>query len=364
MPIENRPIENRPIEIWPSSRTWRTAAALAGVVLLALPPRGAVLAADAALIAAAKKEGEVVWYTTQIVNQFAAPLAAEFEKKYGVRVKYARKNSNATILAVLNEAKAGRVQADVVDGTQTLPALQKEGLVLKWTPDSAARLPDTYRDKAGYWVATNLYVMTPTFNTNLVPKGSEPKTWDDLLDPKWKGKMAWAGRPSTSGGPGFVATVVAELGEEKGLAYLKKLAGQNIAPISGAAREVMDQVVAGEYAICLNCFNHHAVISAEKGAPAHWTPMQPAVMVNLSAVGILKDGKNQNAAKLLVDFLVSREGQKFFADANYLPVDKTVDTPLQKLIPEGGGFKGIFFTPEQTAELMPQWMKTFKEIFR
>lgn len=338
--------------------------AAAGVALLGAAPLGSASAADAALIAAAKKEGQVVWYTTQIVNQFAAPLAAEFEKKYGVRVSYARKNSSATVLAVLNEAKAGRIQADVVDGTQTLPALQKEGLVLKWLPDNAARLPEAYRDKDGYWVATNLYVMTPAFNTNLVPKGTEPKTWDDLLDPKWKGKMAWAGRPSTSAGPGFVATVLAELGEEKGLAYLKKLAGQNIAPISGAAREVMDQVVAGEYAICLNCFNHHAVISASKGAPVDWTPMKPAVMVNLSAVGILKDGKNQNAAKLLVDYLVSPEGQKFFADANYLPVDKTIETPLQKLIPEGGGFKGIFFTPEQSGELMPQWMKVFKEIFR
>ncbi len=77
-------------------------------------------------------------------------------------------------------------------------------------PDAAAQLPKEYVDKAGYWTATNLLVIEPGFNTNLVPKGTEPKTWNDLLDPKWKGRMVWNSNPGGSTGPAFVGLVILE----------------------------------------------------------------------------------------------------------------------------------------------------------
>ena len=148
-------------------------------------------AADPALIAAAKKEGQLTWYTTQIVNQFARPAAEAFQKKYGIRVNYIRADSNEVTLRIQNEGKAGRVQADVFDGTGATAALKNNNLVAKYIPQSADRLPAQFKDKDGYWVATNLYVLTPAFNTELVEKGTQPKTFQDLLDPKWRGKMAW-----------------------------------------------------------------------------------------------------------------------------------------------------------------------------
>jgi ABC-type Fe3+ transport system substrate-binding protein len=202
-------------------------------------------------------------------------VTVAFEKKYpGIKVRSTRANATETAVKILNESRAGRPQSDVFDGTTTVVPLKKEGYVLKWLPDAAKEYPDDVKDPEGYWIANNLFIITPGFNTSLVPKGTEPKTYQDLLNPKWRGKMAWNGFPTSSGMGGFVGTVLAEMGEEKGRAYLRELAKQNIAPLRGAAREVLDQVIAGEYAIALQIFNHHAVISAKKGAPVDWIKME------------------------------------------------------------------------------------------
>jgi iron(III) transport system substrate-binding protein len=331
--------------------------------ILALAPLS-VRAQDAAMIEAARKEGSVTWYTTQIVNQFARPAAEAFEKKYGVKVDYVRADSNEVALRVANEGKAGHMVADVFDGTTATPGLKKLGLVLKWIPEDArARLGSQYVDKEGYWVATNLYVLTPASNTDLIKKGTEPRSWNDLLDPKWKGKMAWNSNSSSSAGPGFVGLVLAELGEQKGMDYLRALSKQNIANLKVAARQVLDQVIAGEYPIALEIFNNHAVISAAKGAPSQWIPMNPALGV-LSVVSVTKDAPHPNAAKLFVTFLASQDGQKLYRDADYMPVDASVPPRDPSLRPDGKTFRAIYMTPEEINDSMPRWTKIFNELFK
>src|SRR5262245_40090085 len=264
-------IDSDPNLITAATQQGETMARLALTITLALVSSltaSAACAADAALIAAAKKEDEVNWYSTQIVSQLVRPVTVAFEKKYGVKVRYTRANATEVAVKILNESRAGRVQSDLFDGTTTVVPLKKEGFVLQWLPDAAKDYPAELKDPQGYWIANNLFVITPAFNTSLVPRGSEPKTYRDLLDPKWRGKMAWNGFPTSSGVGGFVGTVLSEMGREQGIAYLRELSKQNVANLRGSAREVLDQVIAGEYAIALQIFNHHAVISAKKGAPA------------------------------------------------------------------------------------------------
>jgi iron(III) transport system substrate-binding protein len=339
--------------------SFRTPLALTAF-LVAVP---AAQAADAALVEAAKKEGEVVWYSTQIVSQLVRPIATAFEKKYGIKVRATRANAVETAIKILNETKAGRPQSDITDGTTTVVPLKKAGYVLKWLPDSAKDYPDTLKDPEGYWIACNLFMLTPGYNTSLVPKGTEPRTYADLLDPKWRGKMAWGATSSSSAGPGFVGTVLAEMGEGPGMDYLRKLSQQKIAPLGTAAREILDQVIAGEYAVALQIFNHHAVISAKKGAPVDWIPMQP-VMGTLSVIAIHAQAPHPNAAKLLADFIASREGQTIFRQADYLPADPSVPALEPTLKPEEGHFRVHFFSPEDTEEQMPKWKKTFDDLFR
>jgi ABC-type Fe3+ transport system substrate-binding protein len=324
---------------------------------------GAAHAVDQALIDSAKKEGQLTWYTTQIINQLARPAAEAFEKKYGIKVNFIRADSNEVALRILNEGRAGRVQADVFDGTGAAAGLKKEGLVAKWLPENAKRLPPQYHDKDGYWIATNLYVLTPGYNTELVKKGTEPRTFQDLLDPKWKGKMVWNSASSTSSGTGFIAVVLSEMGEERGMAYLRELSKQNITGLAVAARQVLDQVIAGEYAIALNIFNNHAVISAAKGAPSAWIPMQPALAV-FSGISLTKDAPRPNAGKLFIEFMTSEEGQRLYREADYLPVDPTVPPKDPSLRPDGEKFRAIFKTPEEIEQSMPKWTAIYKEVFR
>jgi len=342
--------------------TWTFACALAAS--LASLATSVAHAADAALIAAAKKEGEVNWYSTQIISQLVRPVAAAFEKKYpGIKVRATRANATEVAVKILNESRAGRVQSDLFDGTTTVVPLKKEGFVLQWLPDAAKDYPADVKDKEGYWIANNLFIITPGFNTTLVPRGSEPKTYQDLLNPKWRGKLAWNGFPTSSGLGGFVGTVLTEMGREKGMAYLRELSKQNVANLRGSAREVLDQVIAGEYAVALQIFNHHAVISAKKGAPVDWIKMEPATGT-LSVLSIHKNAPHPNAAKLLVDFIISREGQEVFRDADYIPAHPDVAALVPTLKPKEGNFNVHFFTPEETEDRMPEWKKVSDELFR
>ena len=332
------------------------------LALMAGPYAPIAHAADAALIEAAKKEGQVTWYTTQIINQFVAPAAELFQKKYGIKVTYVRTGSSEGLLRIINESKAGAVQSDAVDGTG-MAALVKAGLALKWQPDSAMRLPSQYRDPNGYWTATNLYVRVAAFNTDLVPRGTEPRTYEDLLNPKWKGKMVWPVGPDPTSVPGFIGVVLTEMGQDKGLAYLKALAGQQITPLAVSPRQVVDQTMAGEFAIAIHVNNSHVTISRDQGAPVEWIPMQPSIGI-FSIISAVKNAPHPNAGKLLIDFLVSREGQELYAAADYLPVDPDVPPRDPSLRPDGVKWRAHYLMPDEVEETVAGWWKLYQDLFR
>ena len=319
-------------------------------------------AADAALIEAAKKEGTVVWYTTQILDPLVLALTAGFEKKYGIKVAYTRANSTEIALRLLNEAKAGSVKGDVYDGTTTAEALKKEGIALKWLPDSAKDYAPEHRDAEGYWVATNDYLITAAYNTNTIKPGTEPKSWDDLLDPKYRGQIVWGSTPSTSAGAGFVGTVLKEQGDQKGRDFLKKLSAQKIASLGAAARVVIDQVIAGEYAISLQIFPEHAIVSASRGAPVKWIPMKPAMTGIVSTAGVTAGAPHPNAGKLLLDYMCDVDGQTFFRDAFYIPAHPKVPPVEAELTP--GRHRAVFLTPAEANDAMPKWFDIYKELFQ
>jgi ABC-type Fe3+ transport system substrate-binding protein len=320
-------------------------------------------AADQALIDAARKEGQLVWYTTQAVSDLARPLAEAFQSKYGIHVAYDRNAATDIVLKITNEAQAGRHEVDVVDGTFTVTALKRAGLVLQWLPDSAQHFPRNLVDSQGYWVAINMYVATPAFNTELIAPGSEPRTLDDLLDPKWRGKMVWSNVAGAATGSAFVNSVIRDLGEDKGMMYLRRLAQQNITALSFPARTVLDQVIAGEYSIILQNFNSQAVVAKAKGAPIDWIAMSPATVV-LTTASVLRDTPHPNAAKLFVDFLASRDGQTILRDADYVPADPDVPPRDPRVRPDIGNFRALYFTPEEVESSLESSQKLFNSLFK
>src|SRR5207344_976848 len=135
------------------------------------------------LIAKAKQEGQLTYYTDLIVDQIVRPLTSAFEAKYGIKVAFARADSQVNIIKLMNEYRAGRVIADVFGLTSAMEVLIAAGAVRQFTAANAEELPPQYRDPDRYWVSSHLFVLTPGLNTSLVPAAQRPKSYDDLLLP-------------------------------------------------------------------------------------------------------------------------------------------------------------------------------------
>ena len=319
-------------------------------------------AADTVLYEAAKKEGTAVWYTSLIVNQAVRPLVEAFEKKYpGVSVKYARADSGPNAIKVIDEARAGKVVGDVFDGIATAPPLLKAELVAPFTPSDVGKYPPEMRDPGGRWNALVVYFLTPGINTQIVGK-DEIKTAQDLLNPKWKGKIAWSNDP-WSGCAVYVGSILQTMGEDKGMAFLRALAKQDIINVDATNRAILDQVILGQYPIALSIFNHHAEISAQKGAPVAWLKTEP-ISAPFHSIGLVKNAPHPNAGKLLIDFLLSEEGQKTFASVGYLPAMPSVPAKVAGLKPEAGGFKVNLISPATMSANIDRWIKIKKDLFQ
>jgi iron(III) transport system substrate-binding protein len=174
--------------------------------------------------------------------------------------------------------------------------------------------------------------------------------------------MAW--NPNSSAGAiGFVGNIMLSMGPDKGMDYLQALAKQNVVNVEASSRAILDQVIAGEYPMGLMMFNNHTVISARKGAPSDWTPLEP-VPVAFDSLGIMKDAPHPNAARLLVEFLLSEEGQTVLKDADYLPANAKVPAMKAGLRPEDGGFKATWMRPDVVDPQMANWQRIAKDLFR
>ena len=311
----------------------------------------------------AKKEGKLVWYGTLIVDQLMRPIKAAFEKEYPfVQVDFFRGNSERIAQKVIEEYQGRRYEVDIVDGTISPALVKKAGFMQRFLSPYLAEYPPELKDPQGYWGVTNLYFMTLGYNTRMVKPNEVPKTWEDLLNPRWKGEIIWS-TSRGSGAPVFIGNILAAMGREKGMAYLEKLAKQSIAKSTASARALLDLVIAGEYPLVINIFNHHAVISKKAGAPSEWQPMEP-VAAPFNTVGLARNAPHSHAAMLFLDFVLSKKGQKVFQDVNYLPAHPEIPAKEVELKPGGGKFKKAnYINPDSQLEKGDEWVDIFQKLF-
>jgi ABC-type Fe3+ transport system substrate-binding protein len=318
------------------------------------------------LIEGAKREGQVTYYSGMIVNQALRPLTAAFQKKYPfIRMTTWRGDSEAIETKLAAEMRASNLVADVVEGTGIGELAVRAGLAQPtWSPELAG-IPPATLDPRRLWVPTRMSYFAIATNTRLVPAVDAPKSYADLLDPKWKGKMAWP-LLSAVGAPLFVTNLRLAWGDEKAMAYLQRLRAQAIVNFgSGNPRTLVDRVIAGEYAIALQIFAHHPLISAGKGAPVTARLLPPVA----SAPGTLvipKGSHHPHAATLLMDFLLSREGQQTLASAEYLPVRPDVEPlpAIAPIVPARAGVAENFISPEKLNAYTESSAKIVEELFR
>lgn len=265
----------------------------------------------------ARADGEVLLYTSLVVQQAAEPIKAGFERKYPfVKMTFVRAGSAQLVQRVLAENRARANRSDVVIAGAG-PALAQTGFLQPFNSPEIAAYPKDHIGPNNIYAPTRFSYQGIGFNTRLVKPADAPKTYEDLLDPKWRGKMVWSSSQET-GAPFFITQIRQIMGEAKGLDYLKKLGQQNIAVQSASIRAVLDRVIAGEYAIGISMALHHIAISESKGAPVGGTAPDP-VMARAEYIVLLKGAPHPYAAMLLIDFVLGEDGQRILAKAKYFP---------------------------------------------
>lgn len=302
------------------------------------------------LIEGAKKEGELSLYTSAQSDDMGA-LAAAFEKKYGVKLSMWRAGSEKVLQRAVAEARANRNTVDLVETNgPEMESLHREKVLQQVkSPHLAELIPQALRPH-GEWVGTRLNVFVQAYNTKAVRKADLPKTWEDLLDPKWKGKLGIEAEDSD-----WLAGVLGELGEAKGEALFKRIVAKNGMSVRKGHTLLAQLVVSGEVPLALTVYNYKAEQFKRKGAPIDWFSIGPAI-ARPNGVGVARKAPHPHAAVLFYDFEISEEGQTILAKRNFVPTSTKVDTPLNKMPLK-------FVDARVVLDEYDKWVKLYEELF-
>jgi iron(III) transport system substrate-binding protein len=299
--------------------------------------------------AEAKKEGEVVVYTSLIAEDLTA-LSQAFEKKYGIKVKGWRAGSEKVLQRALTETRAGRHDVDVIETNgPELESLYREKVLQPFkSPHLADLMPQAIRPH-GHWVGTRINMFVQSYNTTLVKKDEVPRTFADLTNPRWKGRLGIEAEDED-----WFAMVVKELGEEQGLRIFREIARVNGFSVRKGHTLLAGLVASGEVPFSLTTYSHGAEKMKQKGAPVEWYAIAPAIG-RANGVAIVKSPAHPNAAALFADFILSPEGQKILEHGGYVPANLKVGNPAQKLALK-------FVDPAVILDESDKWKKLWDEI--
>jgi len=251
----------------------------------------------------AKREAEVVYYASMNLSE-ANALIGEFERRFPfIKVKLNRATSEKLLTRLLAEYSAKRSFADVIQTVEfSMHILARRGILARYTPQANSLYLKQFKEE-GYWTTVYYNAYVTGYNNKLVPAENLPKTYDDLLDPIWKGKLMMEGTKAE-----WFAGMLQIMGSERGLKYMRALARQQPSPREG--HELLAQLIAaGEGLLDLNIPVASVERMKERSAPMDWTALgaAPAVMVG---IGEASQAAHPNAAKIFLDFVLSRDGQK------------------------------------------------------
>jgi len=302
------------------------------------------------LVADAKKEGTLTLYSTMTVSDGKA-FAEAFERKYGVRLVHWRTSSEKIVQRAVAETRAKRYEADVIESSVPhMEALRREGVLEDFDSPSLAELvPAAIFPGNRQYVADRLVFFVMGWNTNLVKPSEIPTRYEDLLDPRWAGRITIEGTDVS-----WFAAVTRAMGEAKGLAYFRRLAAQK--PQIRNGHILTAQLVAsGEVPFFLTAYNNNIETLKGKGAPIDWRPLQPA-FGQAAVVGVAKHAPHPHAALLFADFILSREGQEIYKKVNRVPTSAKVDSPLNR-------FPYRVIDPLLTLDEGGKWSRLFSGLF-
>jgi len=316
-------------------------------------------AAQDARVEAARKEGKVVWYTSLALTS-AEKVAKLFETKYpGVKVEVNRTGSQRILQRVMQELTANIKTVDVIHTSDAghYVLLKEKKLLLKYTPAGAERFPAGFKDKDGFYYGLRATVNVIAYNTKVVPAGEAPKTWKDLLAPRFKGKLVTA-HPGYSG---VIATHVLALSNLLGWDYFKALGQQNVMIVQSAV-DPSGVVASGERPVAVDGGDYTFYQSKKAGNPVEIVYPKEGVPLVVSPTAIAAFAPHPNAAKLFTDFTFTREVQQVLADTEGLYTGHPdVTYPADK--PKLGELKLLTVDPEELEKRGEEIKRRFVEFF-
>jgi len=289
---------------------------------LLLPP---TLLAAATVEEAARTEGEVVLYSS-LNNEQITTLVDAFRKRFPfIKPSFYRATSERVLQRATTEAKAGRHAVDVLTAAGfQLQLIKESGLTTKFIPNEASAYDSGFKDPDGHWVNVHSLLNTMGYNTQLVRASEAPKKYEELLAPKWKGKIG-----VNIHDPEWYVNLQQRMGKEKARAFLKALAAQK--PELREGHNLLAQLLAaGEFEVVTNTYAHILARIKGQGGPVQHVFDEP-VITYIHPVALARHAQHPNAGKLLMSFILSQDGQKMLRDQGRVPSHREVEPQVFSL---------------------------------
>ena len=298
------------------------------------------------LVAAALKEGELSVY--HAYPNLTVVMAA-FTKKYGIKVNAWRAGSEAILQRIVTEARGSRFDADIVqNNAPENEALHREKLVQEvWSPyliDLRPEASPAHKE----WVGITLDVWTAAYNTNLIKKEELPKSYQDLLDPKWKNRLGIEANDY-----GWFGPLVEAMGEQQGRKLFADIVSANGMSFRKGHSLLTTLVASGDVPLALTVYSWNPEQLKRKGAPVEGLLLQP-VFAQFSTLALLRKAPHPNAAALFYDYMLN-EGQQLLANLNFVVASKKIETPFSNVALK-------FVDPGQALDMQEKWMKMYEDV--
>jgi iron(III) transport system substrate-binding protein len=300
------------------------------------------------LIRGAKKEGLVSVYTSETVEDVAA-LRAAFESKYGVKLSVWRGSSEDILQRGVVEARGGRFDADAFETSSTaMESLHREQLLQPVASPALADLAPQAVRPHHEWIGTRYNIFVAAYNTRIIGKNDLPRTYDDLVDPRWKAKLGIEADDSD-----WFGTLVERLGEERGLKLFRDIVAADGISVRKGHTLLVNLVISGEVPLALSTYFYRVAQLKRQGAPIDWQEIPP-VVARFEGVGVARRAPHPYAAMLYMDFMLT-DAQRILAERDFFPADLSV-----KPMPANANL--TFLDPAKALDQNQKWSRYYREI--
>ena len=304
--------------------------------------------------ASAPIENKLVLYHSPNVPDTQKILAG-FRKKYpSIEVETYRASGEKLIQKITTESRAGKNLADayLLSGFQTW-LLKGMGMLLPYSSPEREKVLAALKDPGGYWTGVYWNLEVLAYNTKMVRSAEVPKTWEDLIAPRWESQIALEEEDVD-----WYTAILQLMGEEKGKDFMRRLAAQHLQIRTG--HTLLAQLIgAGEFALAPTIRVHQAETMKIKGAPIEWTAIEPLAPNPPISVSIPKTTSHLNTARLFTDFVLSREGQTIIYQLNRNPSRSDVPQP----VPRSAKIRLMTMDYDQIVKNYRRYADEFREIF-